>query len=1099
MGDILLQGDGTKATWTSASSEYSGAYASDKAFDGTFSGGSGDRWITNTSTVNLASPYVSTGWYQWDFQSSKTITQIRLGKCGYLGQYFFFPKDCTILTSSTGAFAGEESNAGEITFSHPGTNGTYSDWEDVPTPTAGQHLRIQIDNCYWNTNVGSSGWLALGEIELYELGWTNDTYHSLVSDGITLQTPNCFHEHYADQPTLTTNFTVHDAHHEHEPAQVLLLSDPPLQLLQGNLTDWPTAYFTASSVWSSSYDTYDAFDGVVGSAAWLSADADEPDGTNDTFWQIDVGTKMDFRAMRMASWNLSSHWTFPKEFRVFGSNTGDFTGEETLLLQDVTKDVGLYEWDDWRVFESHGEYRYYRVTIQSRWDRGQTSWTYVSIGEFEFYFDPWVDETYHTHVTDQINFFGVDETHHEQVADNVMLLPDTLELYQGDATKKEWMTHSTRFNSSYDSKEAFDGTLTGSGNCWISSAAGGPNVDGSCWNQVDFQEDMTMWAVRANRRVNSGSENYPDKVVVYGSATGAFSGEEVELGSGNFNDVAYGAMGWWVTLPQKGAYQYYRIQVHTMYKSGSNYNWVAVNEWEWYRDATTFLTVDETYHTLISDPIVYDVDESCYHDHVVDNIKLQLNVKPSDSFHTHGTDKLLAVDNEWQELIGDATRQYWASSSGQYSSYAPRYAFNGADGTDFIVDTTPGPNPAGTSWWQLTLPTAMEFTGFRFQNRSGSTYNHLWHFKVLGSNTGSFSGEETELLEEYGTFHGEGGWDSWYYFTSTGNFLYYRVQFLSMHYLGNPNEWLGFEEFEFKFDPFVNDSYHAHVADQVVLDIGAPLVCHGSDHLHVVDNVELGLNLSTTSETYHLHVADQINLIKQSTLAGINETFHAHVVDKISTILVYTLVVAETYHLHFADSTAVGEMLAVRDTHHYHLVRSEFTTNIVLRHILVWTLDSHSTYHELESDYFLRFIYESVQVNADLTIPFISMETSFGSRVTVGIPAIEVDGNIIVLNVLSGAFSIPMVTVDASMTHAIHLDGDFNIPSIEVTANFILNNNLSGSYTIPIIEADGSISFNNVIDGSIAIPMIMFSNTHIRAADPADEASSSIILKHSRW
>ena len=226
----VIQGDATKATWTSASSEYSATYTSDKGFDGTLSSSLSDRWITNRSEVNT-STYETTAWYQWDWQGdSKKITKIRIGKFGYYGNNFFFPEDCTIYVSDTGSFSGEETSCGQITFTNP-SPGAWSDWEDIPTPTSGKYIRLRINTGYPNSY--TNGWIGFGEAELEEKDFPDNAYHEHYSDKIELQdspsiaASEAYHLLTSDNVSLflIPNESYHSLHSDNVSTYTLLVSN----------------------------------------------------------------------------------------------------------------------------------------------------------------------------------------------------------------------------------------------------------------------------------------------------------------------------------------------------------------------------------------------------------------------------------------------------------------------------------------------------------------------------------------------------------------------------------------------------------------------------------------------------------------------------------------------------------------------------------------------------------------------------------------------------------------------------------------------------------------------------------------------------------
>jgi hypothetical protein len=160
------------------------------------------------------------------------------------------------------------------------------------------------------------------------------------------------------------------------------------------------------------------------------------------------------------------------------------------------------------------------------------------------------------------------------------------ELYEGNDTRKSMVSASSQYSTSYTPAEAFDGIGQGqgdSGNCWISSAANGPNIDGSCYIGWDFGEPLEITQVQMCRRDNAGTENFPKNFKVLSSNTGVFAGEEEDYGIYQNNDATFGEWSNWYTMSGSvGKYQYLRIEIHSKWNSGSSAAWVAIKEARFY-------------------------------------------------------------------------------------------------------------------------------------------------------------------------------------------------------------------------------------------------------------------------------------------------------------------------------------------------------------------------------------------------------------------------------------------------------------------------------------------------------------------------------------
>jgi len=149
--------------------------------------------------------------------------------------------------------------------------------------------------------------------------------------------------------------------------------------------------------------------------------------------------------------------------------------------------------------------------------------------------------------------------------------------YVGSSTNKEQVSASSVYSSSYPPELVFDAVDT---LYWISSSSNGPNVNGSCWLQWDFEEPKAIFNFRMRRRPDGGSENFPAIMQAYSSATGSFSGEEVLVKEVTNNDVAIGEWADWNALEMSSPFRYLRIEIHSMYLSGNSATWVAVREVE---------------------------------------------------------------------------------------------------------------------------------------------------------------------------------------------------------------------------------------------------------------------------------------------------------------------------------------------------------------------------------------------------------------------------------------------------------------------------------------------------------------------------------------
>jgi len=206
-------------------------------------------------------------------------------------------------------------------------------------------------------------------------------------------------------------------------------------------------------------------------------------------------------------------------------------------------------------------------------------------------------------------------------------------------------------------------------------------------------------------------------------------------------------------------------------------------------------------------------------------------------------------------------------------------------------------------------------------------------------------------------------------------------------------------------------------------------------------------------------------------------------------MLVDELTPSDCVHLHYADNVQLEDdsTLYAQDTYHEH-----YADNVTLAHSS--TLAPQNCYHthvagnvRLESD--------SVQINADITLPFIEAESKFGMQADIALPMLTGEGNIWQQNNISADITLPMITAEGNIVQAANISGNITLPLIQVSDSHIqAGNNLSGNITLPMITGEGNISFNNSITANITLPMIIASSSQISTA-----GDSNIVLKHSRY
>lgn len=152
------------------------------------------------------------------------------------------------------------------------------------------------------------------------------------------------------------------------------------------------------------------------------------------------------------------------------------------------------------------------------------------------------------------------------------------DLYSGSAGKAAECSASSEFSGTYPATKAFDGaTATDADDCWISTAANPPAVDGSCYLEWAFAARTLIAGIQLRRRDAAATTNFPNAIKVYASDTGAFAGEQVLIGNLTQASPSDGAWGDELTLTPWFC-NYLRVEIHSMYLRGDAADWVAVKE-----------------------------------------------------------------------------------------------------------------------------------------------------------------------------------------------------------------------------------------------------------------------------------------------------------------------------------------------------------------------------------------------------------------------------------------------------------------------------------------------------------------------------------------
>ena len=145
-------------------------------------------------------------------------------------------------------------------------------------------------------------------------------------------------------------------------------------------------------------------------------------------------------------------------------------------------------------------------------------------------------------------------------------------IFHGNATRSAWMSACNSYDANFLPSNSFQGT-NNTIYSWVSANGTVPNVNGSCWIQINCQTQMILSRMRIQNRfvtVDTGC-NQPRSVGIFGSNTGLFSGEETLLFSGEFNQVDYLNRRWtnWVRFTTIGSFQYYRMRIYTGWQTAT--------------------------------------------------------------------------------------------------------------------------------------------------------------------------------------------------------------------------------------------------------------------------------------------------------------------------------------------------------------------------------------------------------------------------------------------------------------------------------------------------------------------------------------------------
>jgi hypothetical protein len=402
-------------------------------------------------------------WVQYQFDAAKTIYQMTMTAVNSADSNRA-PNEFTIVGSNTGAFAGEETLLLTV--------------DDAPTWIAGETKTWTFD--------------AIGEFTHYRMNITGK--------------PGPF--------GYGTEYVVD--------SWGLLGEDVPatsdlIPAMTSNTT--PSGVASASSEYGASYAIWKAMD--QSSGLWYS-------GSDVTQWvQYEFDTVKEVSSVTIKAPNNGDYIRTPNEFTIVGSNTGDFGGEETLLL--TVSDAHQFTQDSsntW-VFDTTGSFTHYRMNITGK--QGGTGYSVE-------------------YIMDTFQLTGVEGTAPvEEGSGAVNLIP----AMTSNTTPSGTVSASSGTTGSFPIWHAFNQAA----GVWYSDSAD------SQWITYAFDENVTVETMTLKATDTADYPRCPNTFTLVGSATGAFTGEEALLLTANGeHSFTAGSSNTW-TLDTTGSFQYYKLNI----------------------------------------------------------------------------------------------------------------------------------------------------------------------------------------------------------------------------------------------------------------------------------------------------------------------------------------------------------------------------------------------------------------------------------------------------------------------------------------------------------------------------------------------------------
>jgi len=162
----------------------------------------------------------------------------------------------------------------------------------------------------------------------------------------------------------------------------------------------------------------------------------------------------------------------------------------------------------------------------------------------------------------------------------------SMSVLQGTSGTASECTGSSQISSSYPPSEAWDGVIDGTdgtNNAWVSNNSNPPDSDGSLYIQWDFSAAKLLTGFRFQAREATGYDQWPDDVKVLGKTSAQAWGEATTLYDGAISGASSMVPGdWcgWHSFTTTGAFDSYRIEIHSAYIYAGAFDRVSIQEFE---------------------------------------------------------------------------------------------------------------------------------------------------------------------------------------------------------------------------------------------------------------------------------------------------------------------------------------------------------------------------------------------------------------------------------------------------------------------------------------------------------------------------------------